>query len=130
MDWIISMKAIITLCLLAVYGIFYMALGNLLVTSLFFGRISFMAVFGLIFVTIHMILMIMGVNKIGVKKRTANSPYIHTRKNVSSTHVDETVEDTCGFEHMVDVHSVRICPFCGSKVQFEDAVCPHCNHEI
>lgn len=105
-----------------------MALGNLFVTSLFFGRVSFMAIFGLIFVTIHMILMLMGVNKIG-KKKVLRSPIYNTKKE-SSTHVDAPINDTCGFEHMVKDTSIRICPFCGKQVNFESTICPHCNHDI
>lgn len=128
MDWIISMKTLVTVILFVVYGIFYMVLGNLLVTSLFFGRVSFMAIFGLIFVTVHMVIMLSGVNKIGKKTKVYQSQYL--KREESSTHTDSPIQDTCGFDHIVEASSNRICPFCGSKVEFGDAVCPHCGHDI
>ena len=128
MDWIISMKTIVTIILFVVYGIFYMVLGNLLVTSFFFGRVSFMAIFGLIFVTVHMVLMLSGVNKIGKTQKMHRSQYL--KREESSTHIDSPIQDTCGFEHIIEASSNRICPFCGERVQFEDTVCSHCGHDI
>lgn len=119
------MNIVFMIFIFMMYAVFYFVLGNILVTSFLFGRVSGIAILGLIFVTVHMILMAKSLGgKRKSQKEQAYKPIRQERTNVS------TIEDTCTFEHDISDYDRRFCPFCGKEVKHSAAKCPHCNHEI
>ena len=138
---------------LSIYSVFYIALIPLFLESVIYGysiveTIIYLGV--LIFVTIHMRMMLKGINKTSKKLKEKRLDY-RTKKQASAirreeyfskeyqdkvrnTSIDELrsgvlSDDCCGIEHDVP-YGQRYCPFCGEKAKHEDAVCSICQHEI
>lgn len=121
-----------------VYLFFYFILIPRLFFAIRYGASPTPYLLILLFVTCHMFLMFRGISKSKEKKRQKmsykeyNDP--NRQKRVANTPIEElrkgnVQSDSCGIEHD-EPYGQRYCPFCGSKVKQEDAVCPSCHHEI